>query len=310
MNLGSGGITLALGGGGARGFAHVGVIEALSQGGVRVRSIVGTSAGAIAGAGYAMGATPAYMRMRIRKFAASPLANDPKLRALLPVSDDNECDTLTDRVGRLYCRGKVVKSLFLEPSILGPDFFRAMVEFFIPDVDFKDLEIPFAAVATDIKSGKPVVFDRGPLRPALVASCSVPGVAPPVELNGLHLTDGGVASLVPADIARARGDCNILAVSVERQAGTSETPGSSLEFYLRAGEIQGGLLTELQLQEADLVLRPDVGEVHWVDFSRHQWFIEQGKAAALACWPKIKRLARPRLLGWPRRRTTQECGRE
>lgn len=310
MDLGSRGVSLALGGGGARGFAHVGVFEALVEGGVRVRSIVGTSAGSIAGAGFALGATPTYMRMRIRKFAASPLAKDPKLRALLPVGDGNDCTSLTDRVGRLYCRGKVVKSFLMEASILGSDFFREMVEFFIPDVDFQDLEIPFAAVATDIKTGRPVVFDRGPLRPALVASCSVPGVAPPVELVGHYLTDGGVASLVPADIARGRGDRNILAVSVERQASTNEAPGSSLEFYLRAGEIQGSLLTELQLQQADLVLRPEVGDVHWVDFSRHEWFIDQGKAAALACWPQIKRLARPRPWARFQRRVTRECGQK
>lgn len=309
MGWGNRGIALALGGGGARGFAHVGVVEALNEGGVPVESIVGTSAGAIAGAGLALGATPAYMRARIRKFAASPLANDPRLRALIPTSDGSGCNSLTDRVGRFYCRGKVVKSLFMEPSILGPDFFKEMVEFFIPGVDFKDLAIPFAVVATDVVTGQPVVFDSGPLRPALVASCSVPGVAPPVEFMGHVLTDGGVASLVPANIARQRGEKRIVAVNVEREVKADTVPSNSLEFYLRAGEIQGGLLTKLQLRDADLVISPDVGAVHWVDFQHNQWFIDQGKAATEACWPHIKRLVRRKWLPWPRRQTL-ECGQE
>lgn len=306
MSWGSSGVTLALGGGGARGFAHVGVMEALLEGGVKVNAIVGTSAGAIAGAGLALGATPGYMRRRVKEFAGSELAHDATLRALAG-GEDNECRTISDRVGRLYCRGKVVKSLFMEPSILGAEFFKGMVEFFIPGIDFEDLEIPFASVATDIMTGEPVIFDHGPLRPAVVASCSVPGVAPPVQIKGRFLTDGGVASLVPADIARQRGAKRILAVSVERNIVTDAAPSSSLEYYLRAGEIQGSRLTRLQLRDADLVLYPNVGDSHWVDFHRHKFFVDQGKEAALACWPEIKQLTRPRCFRWFGPKASEGC---
>lgn len=301
------GVTLALGGGGARGFAHVGVMAVLYQGDIRVESIVGSSAGAIAGAGLALGYSPGQMRQRIKEFAESPLANDPKFRAIALNEACQDGLTITDRMGRLFCQGRVVKSFLLSASIMTGDFFQGMVEFFLPDVPIESMQIPFSAVATDIKTGKAVVFDRGSLYEAVVASCSVPGVAPPVQVNGLSLTDGGVVSLVPADVARQQGAKRILAVSVERDILCEQEPHSALELYLRAGDIQGNLLNQLQLSHADLVVHPAVGSVHWVDFLRHEWIIDQGAAAARACWGQIQQLAGRRVWPWSRRRPVRHC---
>lgn len=294
------GFTLALGGGGARGFAHVGVFHVLQDRGVPIRGIVGTSSGAVAGAGYALGYTYEEMRQRVMEFAASPLAHHPRLKAIHSGGDE-ACLGLTDRVARLFCQGLLVKSFFLDNSLLGGDFFREMVDFFLPAVSLEDAHIPFAAVATDIKNGQVVVLDKGDLRRAVQASCSVPGVAAPVRINGRHLVDGGASCLVPTPIAHRLAPGPVLAINVDRDIGTHDLPGQSLEYYLRATEIQGYHLSEMLCGLAEVVLRPALGDVHWADFGRAAWIMEQGVKAAEQAWDRIEAVIRPSHTPWWRR---------
>jgi NTE family protein len=268
----------------------VGVLEVLHRKRVKVEAIVGTSSGAVAGAGYALGYHPQDMRQRVLDFARSPLGQNAKLRAMLKESEDNVCRSLGDRVGRVFCKGKLVKDLFLAPSVIGGDFFRRMINFFLPDVLIESMPIPFVAVATDILTGESVIFDKGPLRQAVLASTSVPGVAPPVEVNGRLLVDGGVASLVPTTEARAQGARRLVAVNVDRALGVDDSPDLALEVYMRAGDIQAAHLNELQLGLADLVLRPAVGHIHWVDFSKAQLIMDNGRESALEAWPQLESL--------------------
>ncbi|MBI5521998.1 MAG: patatin-like phospholipase family protein [Desulfarculus sp.] len=292
------GLTLALGGGGARGFAHVGVLEALHEAGVRVEAIVGTSSGAIAGAGYALGYTPAQMRQRVLEFARSSQAQDPRVKALVAQSEDQVCATLGDRVGRIFCQGRMVKSLLLGSAVFEPEFMRHLVDFFLPDVPLESTVIPFAAVATDVRTGQTLVLEQGPLRQAVLASSSVPGVTPLVEFQGRLLMDGGVAALVPTLEARQRGARRLVAVSVDREIATEDTPRQALELYLRAGDIQGALLSRLVQREADLVVRPSVGAIHWMDFAKAQLIMDLGREAAQEMLPEIEMLLRD---GWRHR---------
>lgn len=293
------GFTLALGGGGARGFAHVGVFHVLQDRGVPIRGVVGTSSGAVAGAGYALGFTYEEMRQRVMEFAASPLARHPRLKAMRGGTDE-ACQGLTDKLARLYCQGLLVKSFFLDNSLLGGEFFREMVDFFLPMVRLEDTYIPFAAVATDIKSGEVVVLNKGDMRKAVRASCSVPGVAAPVRIDGRHLVDGGASCLVPTPIARRLAPCPVLAINVDRDIGTQDLPAQSLEYYLRATEIQGYHLAEMLCGLAEVVLRPALGDVHWADFSRSAWIMEQGAKAAEQAWDQIEALLKPQAPWWRR----------
>ncbi len=292
------GLTLALGGGGARGFAHVGVVEALHAKGVRVEAIVGTSSGAIAGAGYALGYSPQQMRERVLQFTRSSLALDPRVQALVAQSEDKVCTSLGDRVGRIFCQGRMVKSLLLGSSVFEPRFMQDMIAFFLPDVPIESTRIPFAAVATDVRSGQTVVIDQGSLRQAVLASSSVPGVAPLVEYQGRLLMDGGVAALVPTLEARQRGGRHLLAVCVDREIASEETPRQALELYLRAGDIQGALLSRLVQREADLVVRPAVGSIHWMDFGKAPLIMDLGREATQRLMPEIEILLHD---GWRRR---------
>lgn len=292
------GFTLALGGGGARGFAHVGVFHVLQDRGVPIRGIAGTSSGAVAGAGIALGFTYEEMRQRVMEFAGSPLARHPRLKAL--GGGGEACLGLTDKLARLYCQGLLVKSIFLDDSLMGGDFFREMVDFFLPSVRLEDTYMPFAAVATDVKSGQVVVLDKGDMRRAVLASCSVPGVAAPVRINGRYLVDGGASCLVPTPIARRMAPVPVLAINVDREIGTHDLPSQSLEYYLRATEIQGYHLAEMLCGLAELVLRPTLKDVHWADFSQSAWIMEQGVKAAEQAWDKIEALLKPQAPWWRR----------
>ncbi|MBU1275065.1 MAG: patatin-like phospholipase family protein [Proteobacteria bacterium] len=299
MNNPSTGFVLALGGGGARGFAHVGIFQVLQARGLPVKGVVGTSAGALAGAGFALGYTSDQMRQRVIEFAHSPLASHPRLKAMRGGGAE-ACLGLTDRVTRLFCQGLLVKSFLLDDSLLGTDFFHEMVSFFLPPVRLEDALIPFAAVATDVKTGQMVVLDRGDLRRAVHASCAVPGVVAPVEINGRYLMDGGATCLVPTPVARGLASGPVLAVNVDRDIGAKNLPGQSLEYYMRATEIQGYHLAQMLCDLADMVLRPALGDVHWADFSRAAWIMDQGAKAAEDAWKQMEALIRPAGPWWRR----------
>lgn len=287
------GLTLALGGGGARGFAHVGVLEVLEQHEMPVEGIVGVSAGAVAGAGYALGFSTAEMRQRVMEFSQSSLAKDPRLLAMMGATGGYKCQGLSDRLSLLFSQGLLVKSFFLNTSLLGPDFFHDMVAFFLPKVNLEDTAIPFAVVATDVKSAQAVVLEHGDLRRAVQASCAVPGVAAPVEIEGRCLMDGGSVSLVPTPVARRRASGPVVAVNVDKSITTEDLPGQSLEYYLRATEIQGYHLTQLLCEQADLTLQPALGDVHWADFGQAAWIMDQGLRAAEEAWPRLEALLKP-----------------
>lgn len=287
-------LVLALGGGGTRGFAHVGVLEVLEQHNIKPSGIVGVSAGAVAGAGYCLGRTSVEMRQRVLEFASSRLARDPHLRSLADRVDEDRPSGLVDKVGRLLSQGRLVKSFLMDGSIMSGDYFQRLVEFFLPEARIEDLPIPFACLATDVLTGEPVVFDRGPLREAVLASSSVPGVAPPLKMDGRWLIDGGVSYLVPTRTCRRLFPrARVMAINVDREVKTQALPGQALESYLRAGEIQAYHLNKVLLDEADLVLTPDVGEVHWADSARAAWLMDQGHACTEEHLGQIQALLAP-----------------
>ncbi len=306
MAAGKRGIALALGGGGARGFAHVGVIEVLHRHRVPLVGIVGTSAGAVAGAGYALGHPPEVIRQRVLEFAQSRLATDTKVRALIAEQKTDSWRGFLDKVNRMVCQGRMFKNLLLEDSVLEPDYMKKTVRFFLPEAEIDTLPIPFAAVTTDLLTGETVVLDSGSLRQAVLASSSIPGFAPPVELEGRYLVDGGVTCLVPVEIARRLWGAPVLAVNVDRDIKSDSLPSHALECALRASDLQSVALGRLQTARADLAIQPDVGNFYWADFVQAESIMDRGVEAAEAALPGIRRLLRGpgwlqrlgRTLGW------------
>src|ERR1700736_2476039 len=249
------GIGLALGGGFARGFAHLGVLQVLEQNLIPISCIAGTSVGSILGAAYASGA---------------PLA-----RIIAT------CRTLRFRD---IARWRVSRLGLASNHRLGD-----LIERVFETRQFEDLKIPMAVVATDLNSGAPVVLTHGNLIDAIRASCAFPGLFEPVEIGTRCLADGGLVAPVPTRAARDLGAEYVLGVSVGVQDGYKGTPSNIFQVVSRAVTAAQKHQHEVWERHADLVLRPDVQSLAWDDFERADEAIEAGAAAARSAPPRIQK---------------------
>jgi NTE family protein len=150
----------------------------------------------------------------------------------------------------------------------------------IPDIDVSETKIPFGCVATDIRNGKRFVYTSGRLRTAISASCALPGIFPPVRDNGMLLVDGGWVERVPVYCAWDLGADIVIAVDVSSDVPIFEDK-SGLDIILRADAVSRIYLNELIAREADVVIHPEVGAMHWADFSNPRSLYKQGELAAL-----------------------------
>jgi len=250
------GIGLALGGGFARGFAHLGVLKVLQQRQIRVSHIAGSSVGSILGAAYASGA---------------PLERIIEICRAVRFRD--------------IARWRVSRLGLASNQRLG-----ALIERVFGSRQFEDLQIPLAVVATDLSAGEPVVFTQGNLVDPIRASCAFPGLFEPVEIGTRCLADGGLVAPVPTHAARQLGARTVIAVSVGMQDGHRGAPTNIFQVVTRAvGAAQKHQL-ELWERHADLVLRPDVQFLAWDDFARADEAIEAGAAATLRALPRVEGL--------------------
>jgi len=296
------GIALALGGGGARGVAHIGVIETLEAAGVPVAALAGSSAGAVVGGMWlALGSATA-MAARWREFLSSGLLPGPLPDILLASEVSSRDNLLLHFAKRLMVGATVVLALERRSLVDLRDFERAL-EFLLPDVDIEDLPVPFTAVSTDFATGEVYAPRTGSLRRTATASSAVPGVVPPVTIGGRAYVDGGVVSDVPVEQARELGPWPVVAVDVGEDPGPVDPEHVKVpRALLRAGIITHRALRSYALAAADLVISPAVGGIHWSEFSRSEEALAAGRAAAEAALPAVRALARPRLLGAHRRR--------
>lgn len=249
-------VGLALGGGGARGFAEVGVIRALEREKVPIDLIVGTSVGSLIGALY----------------ADTGKSLDLEFSALTVTNED-----LFDYKALAILSGGFVKGDRLE------EFLRARLK----NQNIESMALPFAAVATELRTGATVVFSRGPAARAVHASAAIPGVFVPVTIDGRIFVDGGVTDPVPADVARTLGADVVIAVAIPSVVPT-KPPSSPIEVAYHAVTIMAAEIGRLRAREADVVITPAVGDTAYDDFTRKKQLIEAGEAAALAAMPAIK----------------------
>jgi NTE family protein len=249
-------VGLALGGGGARGFAEIGVIRALEREKVPIDVVAGTSVGSLIGALY----------------ADTGKSLDLEFSALTVTNED-----LFDFKALAILSGGFVKGERLE----------GFLDKRLKHREIGNLALPFAAAATDLRTGTTVVFDRGPVARAVHASSAIPGVFVPVTIEGRTLVDGGVTNPVPADVARALGAGVVIAVAIP-SATPGKAPQNPIEVAYHAVTVMAAEIGRLRAREADVVITPDVGDVAYDDFSRKKQLIEAGEAAAVAAIPAIK----------------------
>ena len=287
MTWGGDKVGLALGGGGVRGFSHIGVLKVLEQERITIDLIVGTSAGALIGGAYASGQSPEEIEAKVDAYLMSPEFEESALKSLGLAVSPQKRGFLAETELYLKNRYYLLRSFF-RTSVLPAGDFEAMIDFFLPDMDIRQTRIPFRAVSTDLRTGARVVFSEGPLRRAILASCAVPGAVAPLEQGQRLLADGGITSLVPVQAAREAGADVVIAVMVDRELAAAVTLETAQDIVTRAGEITASKLQETEIAGADVVIRPQVGDLHWMDFSRAGDLVRQGEEAARASLKRIR----------------------
>jgi NTE family protein len=279
-------VGLALGGGGVRGFSHIGVLNVLEQEGIDIDLIVGTSAGALIGGAYASGQSPREIEAKIDAYLRSPEFDASMLRSVgLTFSPENK--SFFKKARNFVMNRFWFAQAFFKPSILPSNDFESLINYFLPEMDIRETKIPFRAVSTDLITGKKIIFSEGPLRQAVLASCSVPGALAPVRHGDWLLADGGITSLVPVHATREAGADVVIAVMVDRDLSTSVSIETAKDVLYRAGEITTNALEASELESADVIIRPPVGNLHWMDFSRAVDLIKTGEQAARESLGKI-----------------------
>ena len=246
-------VALVLGGGAARGFAHVGVIKVLEANGVMPDVIVGTSAGSLVGALYASGMNAFELQ-----------------RVALSVDESTFADwTLA---GRGLIRGEAIA------QFVNTQLKQATIE---------KLPRGLAIVATDLRTGEPIVFQRGDTGTAVRASSAVPGIFNPVRIGDRDYVDGGLTHPVPAAVARRLGADVVIAVDISAKPDGRDLSGT-VDVLLQTFTIMGARVAQYELAAADVVIRPAIGQMRGVDFSARSLAILEGEKAAQAALSQIK----------------------
>ncbi len=290
-------IGLVLGGGGARGAAHIGVLEVLERLRVPVHCVAGTSMGALVAGAWAAGVSPERMRGELTVVDWADLFQDNPDYRELSLRDKQ----LAQRFLPGSELGVTAQGLTAPPGVVAGQkvklFFNQLVRADLGEPQLAQLALPVAIIATDLGSGERVVFRSGSLTQAMRASMSVPGLMAPLELDGRKLVDGGLVDNLP--VAEVRDLCQpdvVIAVNV----GTPLLPASQVGSLLTVTAQMVAILTEqnvtrsiAQLGPADIYLRPDLDGIGPTDFERHADAAARGRAAAEAATAQLAALALP-----------------
>ncbi len=248
-------VAVVLGAGASKGFAHIGALKVLESNKIPVHMIVGTSAGSFVGSLYAYG----FNAFELQKLSFA-LQKDDILDLAIP---DNG-----------FIKGEKLE---------------AYVNYILRNTPIEKLRVPFYAVATDIQTGKEVVFGSGNTGTAVRASCSIPGIFVPPVISGKMYVDGGVVSPVAVDAAKRYGADIVIAVDISSDV-ESAMPTGTIETILQSIGIMHSKLSVVQLSKADVVIKPKVGYIGSSDFSKRHEAVLEGEKAAIEALPKIREI--------------------
>ena len=251
-------IALVLGGGAARGFAHVGVIRALEQEKIPIDMIVGTSVGSLIGAIY---------------------ASDMN-------SFELEWTAFTLEKDSLFDYG--IMNAFSGMGLAKGDKLEEFVKTKIPTPNIENLKLPFAAVATDLNRGTRVVLDRGSVAKAVHASSAIPGVFNPVDHQGRLLVDGGVMDNIPISVAREKGADIVIAVDISENVANFNIT-NLVDVMLQSVNIMFNENVKYKKKEADVLITPHVGNVAMLDFTQKKRCMQAGIEATQKAMPEIRK---------------------
>ncbi|MDQ6964982.1 MAG: patatin-like phospholipase family protein [Mariprofundales bacterium] len=274
-----GGFVLALGGGGSRGLAHLGVLAALEERNLHPDAIIGVSIGALFGAMYALNPDAAAVRKTALEFLQSDAMSSIQLPQLQQESDSSSFFDRWMALGRqslLYMRAAT------DISLIEAELLITITAHLCSSHHFADAKIPFSCSAVSLPQGECTVFDSGNLIHSVAASMAIPGIFAPIEVAGTLYVDGGMASEIPALEARNRADDNqcVVAVNVGARPASAAMPSHMLGMLDWASLVKSYYLRRYDKEHAEVLIEPLVGDVQWDDFSHPEDEIARGYIAA------------------------------
>ncbi|MCA9135738.1 MAG: patatin-like phospholipase family protein [Planctomycetales bacterium] len=278
--------TVMLGGGGARGLAHLGAMRAIGHSGIGVGRMVGVSMGALMAALCAVERDVERAETLARDFLESDRYRTLQQRVVGAAAgasgrDESNARWLR-RWTRLFWAQKAIGRAARTESLLPSTLLEAITDELLPDIAIEDLRTPLHLIAVDLRTGERLILDRGPLRKAVVASMSIPGVFPAVEIDGRRLSDVGVYDAVPCDLAEQvmNGVGELIVIDVSPTESAHAECKTALQSVMRFQELAEERIRQQQLKLADLVVRPQLGKVAWFDFTNPDPLIQAGYEAA------------------------------
>lgn len=283
-------VGLALGGGGARGLAHIGVLKVLESEGIPLHMISGTSFGSIVGAMYAQNPKIGQLKKRVLTFLKSESFRRTKIFFIKRHYEEKKTKSFITNL-KTYLQKGIFWGISLQrTSFISEKVFLSQMGLLLEDKGIEDSVIPFVAVATDLTSGEETLLTEGSVRKAVAASCAIPGVLPPININGHQLIDGGWVNQVPVSPLQDQGIDVVIAVNISEDEESTKVFDSGLDVVLRANEITRTILSRQQLTGVDFSITPDISDIHWSDFWRFEEAIKKGEEAARAAIKPLKQL--------------------
>jgi len=293
-------IGLALGGGAARAFSHIGVLDGLTKHGIPIDIVTGTSMGAIIGAMYVTQPDVATIKSRFTAYIDSDEFEESGFNFFKEL--DSHDDGFLAEMGRLARRGVFNALMVTKTALVSEKTAASSYAYLIDDLNLEQTRIPFATVALDLRTGEPVVLKEGRLRDVIAASCAMPGALKPVKLAGRLLVDGGWTENVPIRAARELGADFVIAVDVGDSLRAFREPRNALDVIARADALARVALNKEQLKTADAILSPQNKVTHWADFSTFALAIERGEEEVdrqiVVIQRAIKKARRQRWFSW------------
>ncbi len=281
-------IGLALGGGGARGLSHIGVLKVLEREHFPINQITGCSIGALIGGLYSVYQNAEAVEDFIYNLIKRPVFNELDMEVFDSTEHSGAIHQLNQYLNNLKMYFSLLKTLKAQ-SIYDEDLVAKIFEPF-PDKPIEALPIPFATIATDLISGREIVISEGSLKKAMMASSAIPGVFPPVKIDDLLLIDGASSDSIPVQIVKGRGAQYVVAVDVTHCVEDIGKLQTGIQIIYRAEDIVTYHLTQERLAGADLVIKPKVRHYSWAAIKSIKEIIKAGEAAAEESLPQLEKL--------------------
>lgn len=286
-------VGLALGGGGARGIAHLGVLKVLQLYNLFPEIVVGTSIGSIVGALFALknyNNIDELIKNLIGKLKTNEF-KEFQNEIMLYFENETKNMNIVQKIKYIAKNLLFYEKIFRNEYIISNDKFEKVLRLLLPERKIEDLPVKFATVALDLKSGNKIIINKGDLIKSVMASCAIPGIFQPVKYDKYLLVDGGWIEKVPAQTAKSLGADKVIAIDVSSNPLKNfKKVKNGFQLLLYADELTNNELKNIQLLQADLIIKIDFLKYNWLEFNKFNQIISAGEEIAKIEIDKIKKL--------------------